>query len=379
MNSIYELALLGSPSLSQAEDVKRCIAETTQLFGLRLHHEINWSVPPDEFSPDPRNTAAAAFFCTEEAHIGNVEDLLSSGIPVLPIVSSKALIEKEIPQSLKAFNAIDYGESGPIRVATVLLELLSLLPRQRRVFLSYRRDEAESVATQLYSELSARSFDVFLDTHSIAPAEIFQDRLWHQLCDSDVLMMLDTETYFDSRWTSAEYGRAQAKGIPILQVLWPSKIASRRTDTATRVKIDDSEMENGVLESDAVARICVQLEILRSKGHATRRLLMNSTIRRSIETIGGNVAGVGMHGRLMANLADGREIAIYPSLGVPTSESIHRAVKNSDSCPSVAVVYDHIGLDKDWIKHIDWLGSHIKTAQWVPASGIAWMFADWKG
>ena len=71
-----------------------------------------------------------------------------------------------------------------------------------------------------------------------------------------------------------------------------------------------------------------------------------------------------MHGRLMANLADGREIAIYPSLGVPTSESVHRAVKNSDSCPSVAVVYDHIGLDKDWIKHIDWLGSHIKTAQW---------------
>ena len=92
MNSIYELALLGSPSLSQTEDVKRCIAETTQLFGLRLHHEINWSVPPDEFSPDPRNTAAAAFFCTEEAHIGNVEDLLSAGIPVLPIVSSKARV-----------------------------------------------------------------------------------------------------------------------------------------------------------------------------------------------------------------------------------------------------------------------------------------------
>jgi TIR domain len=68
---------------------------------------------------------------------------------------------------------------------------------------------------------SARLFDVFLDTHGIAPAEDFQTMLWHRLCDSDVLVMLDTPNYFGSRWTSAEFGRALAKGIAVLRVGWP--------------------------------------------------------------------------------------------------------------------------------------------------------------
>jgi len=41
------------------------------------------------------------------------------------------------------------------------------LPAQRRVFVSYRRNESRDAAVQLFEELSARQFDVFLDTHSV--------------------------------------------------------------------------------------------------------------------------------------------------------------------------------------------------------------------
>src|SRR5262249_25131364 len=58
------------------------------------------------------------------------------------------------------------------------------------------------------NSMSARHFDVFLDTHSVSVAADFQAALWHRLCDSDVLVMLDTPDYFASRWTTAEWGRA---------------------------------------------------------------------------------------------------------------------------------------------------------------------------
>ena len=86
-----------------------------------------------------------------------------------------------------------------------------------------------------FNSLSARVFDVFLDTHAIAPGEDFQAVLWHRLCDSDVLIMLDTAGYFEKRWTKAEYGRALAKGISVLRVGWPVINRSRYAGTSSRM------------------------------------------------------------------------------------------------------------------------------------------------
>ena len=137
----------------------------------------------------------------------------------------------------------DLGGSRTERIATALLECVGLLPRQRRVFVSYRRDDARQAALQLFNALSARLFDVFLDTHGIAPAEDFQAVLWHRLCDSDVLVMLDTPGYFESRWTNAEYGRALAKGISVLRIGWPGVSPSLRTATASRLDLAATEID----------------------------------------------------------------------------------------------------------------------------------------
>lgn len=173
---------------------------------------------------------------------------------------------------LRPLNCLAYQVDGPQRVATALLECAGLLPRQRRVFVSYRRNESREAALQLFDVLSARHFDVFLDTHGIGPAEDFQAMLWHRLCDSDVLVMLDTPGYFESRWTSAEFGRALAKGISVLRVGWPNSTASARISTASRLDLDVSDIDAGTgrLTDDVVTRICFQIEALRSQSHAVR-------------------------------------------------------------------------------------------------------------
>ncbi len=382
MTALYELAVLGDPTPIQIQELEQEITAIVALFGLRIGHEVSLSVLPTAFAPDPQAASAAVFYGTStvpDLQVKVASDLLVGAIPVLPVVSGPNTVATTIPASLRAFNCLDFLAGGTPRIATALLECIGLLPRRRRVFLSYRRNEAREAALQLFDELSSRHFEVFLDTHGIAPAEDFQTMLWHRLCDSDVLIMLDTATYFSSRWTSAEYGRAQAKGVHVLRIGWPSVTSSPRTATATAIDIAVSELDasTGRLSDDAIARICQKLEFVRSQSHAVRNLNLVSNVRNAVQTIGGSVSGVGVHKAIYVTLADGTQVVVYPTVGVPSSSTLHEASINTPiGC--IAVVYDHIGLHPEWLDHLDWLGEQINCVRWVKAAETAWRFADWE-
>ena len=250
--------------------------------------------------------------------------------------------------------------------------------QMQRIFISYRRDEAREAALQLFNRLSANIYDVFLDTHGILPAEDFQGVLWHRLCDSDVLVMLDTPTYFDSRWTSAEFGRALSKGISILRIEWPGVVASRRTATTSSLVLNDVEVEatTGKLTDAALQRISDRVEVVRAESHAVRSLNLFSSLKRAVECVGGEVTGTGIHNAVHIRLADGKEIVAYPTLGVPTSVTFNQAVERAAG-KEAAIVYDHIGLQDQWLRHLAWLGDNISAAKWVRASEAAWQFGGW--
>lgn len=379
MPSLYQLAILGAPSAAQISELENIVAHAVGMFNLRLGHEVGWDVCPESFEPHQQRSAAAVFFGGENAPLANVAKLLERGIPLLPVASDVSRVNVEIPAMMQPLNCLAYAAGGAQRVATALLECAGLLPRQRRVFVSYRRGEAREAALQLFDALSVRLFDVFLDTHGIPPAEDFQTMLWHRLCDSDVLVMLDTPGYFESRWTSAEFGRALAKGISVLRVGWPDATPSARTATASRAELLPEEVNphTGRLADGAVERICLQLEEVRSQSHAVRSVNLVSNLRNAIETIGGQIIGVGSNRAVHIRLPDGRAVVVYPTIGVPTSTTLHEASTNSPD-QSVAVVYDHVGLHPRWLGHLDWLGRYIHSARWVKSSEAGWQFADWE-
>jgi len=376
---VYELAIMGAPSDAQVDEVTRCVAEIIKPFGLQLGVEVGWSICTANFRPPQQTAAAVAFFGSVDAPEPDLNALLRSGVPILPVASSGGRIHAEVPTQLRALNCLTWADHGFQRISTALLECVGLLPRQRRVFVSYRRDDARQAALQLFNAFSSRLFDVFLDTHGIAPAEDFQAVLWHRLCDSDVLVMLDTPGYFDSRWTSAEYGRALAKGISVLRIGWPNVNPSPRTATASRVDLtmDEVDAPTGQLAIGAIDRVCTQLEVVRGQSHAVRTLNLFSKLQQAVECIGGTVAGVGVHNAVHLTLPDGKDIVVYPTVGVPTALTLNDA---ADSAPgrSVAVVYDHIGLHQRWLDHLAWLGKNINAARWVRASEAAWAFAGWE-
>lgn len=375
---LYEVALLGVPTLTQIAAVEECLAGVLSPFRLNLGSDIGWSIRPSTFEPDQTTSAAAAFFGEVSVSDVGVEDLLKRGTPIIPIASTSGKIGSELPDRLKPFNCLTFDADGPTRIATALLECLGLLPRQRRVFVSYRRDEAKEAALQIFNSLSSKIFDVFLDTHGILPAEDFQGVLWHRLCDSDVLLMLDTPEYFSSRWTSSEFGRALAKGISILRVGWPGVAASPRTATTSSLELLVTEVDvaNGRLSNHALGRIAAQLETLRAQSHAARNLNLFSSLKRDVECIGGAVIGVGIHNAIHLRLPDGKEVIVYPTVGVPTSMTLNEVVDYA-SGKEAAILYDHVGLQEKWLKHLVWLGTNISSARWVRSSEAAWTFGGW--
>jgi len=378
--ALYELALMGAPSEEQVDELTRHLSELIAPFGLHLGAEVTCSIRPTSFTPSQKTAAAVAFFGDLGVSEEGLSSVLASGIPVLPIPSTDSAFGTEIPAPLRALNGLSYRTHGPERIATAVLECVGLLPRQRRVFVSYRRTEAREAALQLFDALSARLFDVFLDTHGIPPAVDFQNMLWNRLCDADVLVMLDTPGYFESRWTNSEYGRALAKGIAVLRVGWPDVKPSPRTFlTAARVDLSlaDVDVKTGHLNKESIEKICVQLEAVRSASIAVRSLDLFTNLQLAVKRIGGVIVGVGPHKVVHVKLPDGKAVVVYPAVGVPTSLTLHTAMVHT-SGHSVGILYDHVGLSEDCLEHLTWLETNIQRVRWIKVSEAAWSFADWE-
>ena len=377
--SLYDIAVMGQPEAHILESLRSKVCELISMFEMKLGSEVGWYDPSESFNPNKKRSTVIVFFGNQEVVDQDVEHLVAYKLPILPVVSNLNQVSNELPHELRHLNCLASNEAGIERLASALLECIGLLPRQRRVFVSYRRNEAREAALQLFDSLSARLFDVFLDTHGVPPSEDFQAMLWHRLCDSDVLLMLDTPEYFESRWTAAEYGRAMAKGISVLRVSWPGVTPSPRTQTACSLDLKEKDVDNqtGLICDSAIEKICYQLEKVRSESQAVRNVNIVSNLRIALEKVGGELLGIGTNKAIFTRLADQREITVYPSVGVPNSTSLHFAEKNANRKNAV-VIYDHIGLHTEWQEHLDWLGSNIKSVKWVKLAEAAWQFADWE-
>ena len=171
--------------------------------------------------------------------------------------------------------------------------------RGRGIGRIYRRVESRSAAMQLHDLMAARGFDVFLDTHDVRPGDPFQDVLWHRLCDSDVVVMLDTPTYFESKWTTREVGRARAKEIHVLRVVWPAHTPSKLTDMADTIYLEPADLEgaDGPIVAGKADQIMLAVERLRSRSIAFRYLSITGRLRAEVERIGGKVEVSALIGR----------------------------------------------------------------------------------
>lgn len=360
---LYCLALLGTVPGGLAEELKKEIAVRLKDLGLNLGKEVSL-FEGDLVRFDPAVDRCSAALCFSANGGGTphndaaVGQLIKRRVPLIPVATCKDNFAAEFPGKLGGLNGLEM-KCGLGSLAMALLEGASLLPKQRRVFLSYRRVESTNAALQLYAALSARQYDVFLDTHDILPGEHFQEVLWQRLCDSDVIVYLDTKEYFDSRWTKQEFAKATMRGLCVLRVGWPG-VSSKVEQTACgEVRLSSKSLNSfGQLVDAKLTQVMDMVEMLRTKSVAQRYSRIVSKLRNSIEEYDGEILGYSVRRSVIVKVA-GKRIVAYPEMGVPTSHAMHEATLDFHMLP-VAVVYNQVGIkDRKWRAHMEWLNESV--------------------
>jgi hypothetical protein len=385
--SLYELAILGDVTVEERARLTQTITEMVREFGLALGSDVMLRDGKGVGDRRLHAAMAAAYFGrTTQPDVQTARDLVRASQPVIPTVSAAADFGLTIPDFLQGFNGLRRrtADVEMSELAAAMLECVGLLRRQRRVFVSYRRTESRAAALQLHDLLTARGFDVFLDTHDIRPGDPFQDVLWHRLCDSDLMVMLDTPTYFDSKWTRQEIGRARAKEIHVLRVVWPEHMPNKLTDMAETLYLDLKELEgpDGPIVSEIADKIVLAVEGLRSRSIASRYMSITGKLRADVERIGAKVEGIGAHRAIAVRLLDDRKIWVYPVVGIPTAESLNDVVekaRRADQREKPVLVYDHVGIGPAWSAHLKWLDENITAIRAIKVSETAWALAAWEG
>jgi hypothetical protein len=382
--SLYQIGFIGAPDPALLSDLEKALADRLADFGLAIGAEVEIVTKIGDLFQPSKAAKVVAYF----GHIGAVDApdlarLVMSAIPMLPIATGTTEFNNEIPPCLRHVNGVKVlpeREQAILRISTCLLECLGLLRVQRKVFLSYRRIESQDAAIQLHESLSARQFDVFLDTHDVRPAEDFQEQLWHRLSDCDVLVMLDTPGYFASRWTAEEFGRAEAKFLAILRVGWPGHPVSRMLHLGEDLQLAVGEVDSkGRLAAAAIQRVDCAVERLRAKSIAVRHSALASAFMDAVTDHGGTVHGVSVGRTISATLHDGRNVIGVPAVGIPTSESLQHAALSATSMTATeaAIIYDHVGLRSRYVDHLKWLHDKVKDVRWVWQANASSDLAKW--
>ncbi len=384
---IYEIGLLGDITAPERDIFVATLSSLVADFDLKIDVDLKIRIGDAFNARDPHAATAATYFGgVEQAHQELARRAIDSSLPVIPTISANQNFDASVPELLKGLNGLRRRNDDPEmrELAVALLECLGLLRRQRRVFVSYRRVESRNAAVQLHDLLSGRGFDVFLDTHDIRPGEPFQDVLWHRLCDSDVMVMLDTPTYFSSKWTRQELGRARAKEIHVLRLVWPDHTPSQDTDLAETIYLDRSELSgaDGPIIDVIADRIVLAIERLRSRSIASRHMSITGKFRAEVEKIGGALEGVGAHRAISLRLPDQSRLWAYPIVGIPTAElfnDVAKKARQADQGDVPILVYDHIGIHDQWVAHLKWLDENIRAVRAIRVAEAAWILAAWEG
>ncbi len=90
--------------------------------------------------------------------------------------------------------------------------------RNRQVFISYRRSDAEEVAQEIEQFLWSRRCVPFLDTIQVEGGVVVQDEVMEVLHQKDFVVYIDSLDASESPWVLAELNEALAERIPVCMV-----------------------------------------------------------------------------------------------------------------------------------------------------------------
>lgn len=364
----YRIIVLGPGSAQFGPRFKRRVRRRIQDLGENVLSQVVITRRGGAEALGSRMPQVAVYFGGAdhaEADVELVGELLARSTVVIPVVEDLDSFQGHMPAALHPINGVALGASEPMDgLCNLVLENLGLLRKSRRLFISYRRTDSSTEALQIKHELDARGYDVFLDTHSVPKGDDFQEILWHRLSDSDVVVLLDTPGFMESRWTQEELAQTSAMMIGLVQVVWPGHEPIDYTDLCERVRLDEDAFAPGTgggLTTAALGKVAARVEAVRARSLAARH---DNLVREFCDAAGrSSVRAAVQPGRFIkATLTSGRAVAAIPAVGVLDASRYHEASRRfeeTDDYEEIFLLYDGRGLRPVWGAFLRWLDDHL--------------------
>ena len=313
--------------------------------------------------------AVAIYICEKEpTNFENEYKRLSEdSIPIIPCVKDLRNVSSVIPHCLQHINAkqCDNSEQDLQTVVNLAFENLNLLRKSRRLFISYKRTDSSEIAMQLYYTFDEGGYDVFLDTRSVPPASDFQSVLWHRMLDSDIVILLDSPNFKDSKWTMEELTRANSSKIQILHLLWPEIQPDSKSLMSEFITLKPLDFDSGKNEFkyEKVKEIREKVESLRAKAIAIRH---KNLVDAFCDLAKEKKAQPKLQIKRTITLSAGKDkqSIVVPIIGVPSASDIY-LINNSfygfeDGIQKrLFLLYDDHGILEEWKKQLIWLNEHL--------------------
>ena len=140
---------------------------------------------------------------------------------ILPIAEVPDDFKSKIPPILKGLNGFFMKQDdlpSVNRLGNYVASFFGFVNSNKKVFISYRRTELETLAQKLYVSLIKMKYHPFLDSYSIEAGVDFQEYLRHELVDSDILILLDSPDFNSSEYCMEEFNIANQERIPVLDI-----------------------------------------------------------------------------------------------------------------------------------------------------------------
>ncbi len=305
------------------------------------------------------------------ADVELLKEIVVDASLVLPIVQGSLKdFNQCVPNIISTYNGLAVSEKDKDvkveKIANNILEAFSLLRKNRRVFISYKRDESTSIAIQLFEALERNGFDVFLDTHSIRPSEPFQDELWHRMADSDVVVLLNTSNFLGSMWTTQELAMANKLLLGMIVISWPDHSIEDHRDAEIslpmQLKANDFNNKGKQLDDNVVDIIIGNVESIRARTLAARRdnLISNFMKMAKYEGYKPQLDSY----KIISMTKSNEEIVLVPAVGIPNSlnyesSSIFIEEIRKEKYKHVYILFDETCIRDYWLKHLKWLDSSL--------------------
>ncbi len=279
---------------------------------------------------------------------------------ILPIAPSAPEFNQNIPKSLRNLNGFFLNDERSVfALKNNILAFFGIMNTNRKVFISYRRVDSEELAHQLFDALTKLKYHPFLDSYSIQPGVDFQEYLRHELNDTELIVVLNTEHFNESEFTKEEVNIANELRIPILEIKFNPSVRMEILAMAQVINSGEAITSTRHFGNDFINKITLAIEQMRAQSYLFKRKNVITSLNKQFSTFGLALQEAG--GFLRCDVT--REI-YCPMTHIPQSTDLFKAEEFFDGLPlfttyTKKVIYNGSYCRDDIKRHLSWLNQHL--------------------